>query len=49
MVSEESGQISMADRGKINRGLSHQDIEIILTREFRGGGRRSEKIDPERT
>ena len=49
MVSEESGQISMADRGKISRGLSHQDIEIILTREFRGGGRRSEKIDPERT
>jgi diadenylate cyclase len=47
MVSEESGQISMADRGKINRGLSHQDIEIVLTREFRAGGRRGEKTAAE--
>jgi diadenylate cyclase len=39
VVSEESGQISMADRGKISRGLSRQDLEILLTREFRGGGR----------
>lgn len=42
VVSEETGQISMADRGQFTRGLSRQDVELILTREFRaGGGRRN--------
>lgn len=40
MVSEETGQISMSDRGQFTRGLSRQDVELILTREFRAGGRR---------
>lgn len=40
VVSEETGQISMADRGQFTRGLSRQDVELILTREFRAGGRR---------
>ncbi len=40
MVSEETGQISMADRGQFTRGLTRQDVELILTREFRAGGRR---------
>lgn len=40
VVSEETGQISMADRGQFTRGLTRQDVELILTREFRAGGRR---------
>jgi diadenylate cyclase len=40
MVSEETGHISMADRGQFTRGLTRQDVELILTREFRAGGRR---------
>ena len=40
MVSEETGQISMADRGQFTQGLTRQDVELILTREFRAGGRR---------
>jgi diadenylate cyclase len=43
MVSEETGQISMSDRGTFTRGLSRQDVEILLTREFRGTPRRGEK------
>jgi diadenylate cyclase len=43
VVSEETGQISMADRGKFSRDLSRQDVEIVLTREFRGGHHRSDK------
>jgi diadenylate cyclase len=39
VVSEETGQISMADRGRFSRDLSRQDVEIVLTREFRAGGR----------
>jgi diadenylate cyclase len=37
VVSEESGQISMADRGQFTRGLTRQDVELLLTREFRQG------------
>jgi diadenylate cyclase len=44
VVSEETGQISLADRGKMNRGLSRQDIEILLTREFRGGRREKTEL-----
>jgi diadenylate cyclase len=40
MVSEETGQISMADRGEFTRDLTPQDVESILTRAFRAGGRR---------
>lgn len=40
MVSEETGQISMADRGEFTRDLTPQDVESILTRAFRVGGRR---------
>ena len=36
IVSEETGQISMADRGVFTRNLSRQDLEILLAREFRG-------------
>jgi diadenylate cyclase len=47
VVSEETGQISMADRGQFTRGLTRQDVELILTREFRAGGRRirTERIE----
>ncbi len=51
VVSEETGQISMADRGQFTRGLSRQDVELVLTREFRAGGRRglrTERISGER-
>lgn len=51
VVSEETGQISMADRGQFTRGLSRQDVELVLTREFRAGGRRglrTERITAER-
>ena len=40
MISEETGQISMADRGEFTRDLTSQDVESILTRAFRAGGRR---------
>ncbi len=35
VVSEETGAISIADRGAITRGLSRQDVEILLGRVFR--------------
>lgn len=35
VVSEETGQISVADRGALTRGLSRQDVEILLGRLFR--------------
>ena len=35
IVSEETGQISMADRGQFTRGLSRQDLEILFARVFR--------------
>ncbi len=41
VVSEESGAISMADKGALTRGLSRQDLEVILGRVFRSGGSRS--------
>jgi diadenylate cyclase len=36
VVSEETGAISMADKGVLTRGLSRQDLEIILGRVYRG-------------
>jgi len=45
MVSEETGQISMADRGQFTRGLTRQDVELVLTREFRAGGRRGQRTE----
>ncbi len=41
LVSEETGSISVADRGKLNRGLTRQDLEILLGRTFAGHVRRS--------
>jgi diadenylate cyclase len=35
VVSEETGQVAMADRGSFERGLTRQDIEILLARVFR--------------
>lgn len=35
VVSEETGQISMADRGQFTRGLTRQDLEILFARVFR--------------
>lgn len=35
IVSEETGQISMADRGRFTRGLARQDLEILFARVFR--------------
>ncbi len=35
VVSEETGAISMADRGTLVRGLSRQDVEILLGRVWR--------------
>ncbi len=35
IVSEETGAISMAVQGEFTRGLSRQDVEIVLTRIFR--------------
>jgi hypothetical protein len=34
-VSEETGGISIADKGNLTRGLSRQDVEIVLGRLFR--------------
>jgi diadenylate cyclase len=45
VVSEETGQISMADRGQFTRGLTRQDVELILTREFRAGNRRGMRTE----
>jgi diadenylate cyclase len=45
VVSEETGLISMADRGQFTRGLTRQDVELILTREFRAGGRRGARTE----
>ncbi len=39
VVSEETGAISMADKGGLTRGLSRQDLEILLGRIFRGARR----------
>jgi len=41
LVSEETGTISVADRGKLTRGLTRQDLEILLSRVFAGEMRRS--------
>ncbi len=41
VVSEETGAISMADKGVLTRGLSRQDLEIILGRVYRSGERRA--------
>ncbi len=35
VVSGETGQISMADRGQFTRGLTRQDLEILFARVFR--------------
>ena len=35
VVSEETGQISLADGGTLTRNLSRQDVEILLSRVFR--------------
>jgi diadenylate cyclase len=35
VVSEETGQISLADRGRLTRNLSAQDVGILLGRMFR--------------
>lgn len=35
VVSEETGAISIADKGNLTRGLSRQDVEILLGRVFR--------------
>lgn len=35
VVSEETGGISIADKGTLTRGLSRQDVEIVLGRLFR--------------
>jgi diadenylate cyclase len=35
VVSEETGQISLADKGALTRNLSRQDVEILLGRVFR--------------
>ena len=35
VVSEETGAISIADKGALTRGLSRQDVEILLGRVFR--------------
>ena len=40
LVSEETGTISVADRGKLLRGLNRQDIEILLGRVFAENTRR---------
>lgn len=39
VVSEETGAISMADKGGLTRGLSRQDLEVLLGRIFRGARR----------
>ena len=46
VVSEETGQISVADRGNLVRGLSRQDVEILLGRVFRADKARDAGIKP---
>lgn len=41
VVSEETGLISMADKGALTRGLSRQDLEVILGRVFRSPERQT--------
>lgn len=41
LVSEETGTISVADKGKLTRGLTREDLEILLGRIFGMRGRRS--------
>lgn len=40
LVSEETGTISVADRGKLLRGLTRQDLEVLLGRVFTANARR---------
>jgi diadenylate cyclase len=40
VVSEETGQISMADRGRFTRALTRQDLEILFSRVFRAAAAR---------
>jgi len=40
IVSEETGTISVADRGRLIRGLTRQDLEILLNRVFAAQQRR---------
>lgn len=41
LVSEETGTISLADRGRLVRGLNKADLEILLRRSFTPAARRS--------
>ncbi len=45
VISEETGIISMSDRGQFTTELTRQDVELILTREFRAGGRRGHRTE----
>jgi len=40
LVSEETGSISVADQGKLIRGITRQDLEVLLGRVFAADGRR---------
>jgi diadenylate cyclase len=40
LVSEETGTISVADRGKLLRGINRQDLEVLLGRVFAQRARR---------
>ena len=44
VVSEESGAISLADKGRLVRELSRQDLEILLGRVFRTGSLRTAAV-----
>lgn len=44
LVSEETGTISVADRGKLLRGLTRQDLEIVLGRVFAANSRRESHL-----
>jgi diadenylate cyclase len=44
LVSEETGTISVADRGKLLRGLNRQDIELLLGRVFAANARRDSHV-----
>jgi diadenylate cyclase len=44
IVSEETGSISVADRGKLMRGIGRQDLEILLGRVFAANLRRSSHL-----
>ena len=43
VVSEETGAISIADKGSLTRGLSRQDVEILLGRVFRAAAASASK------